>query len=58
VLVLRVEKQRTGESFIVKSFVMFIIMRQSGHVALMGEERTAHSILVWKSKGKRPRGRP
>jgi hypothetical protein len=33
-------------------------MRWTGHVAHMGEERGAHSILVGKPEGKRPLGRP
>ena len=33
-------------------------MRWAGHVARMGEERGAYSVLVGKPKGKRPLGRP
>ena len=33
-------------------------MRWAEHVARMGEERGAYRILVWKSEGKRPLGRP
>jgi hypothetical protein len=33
-------------------------MRWEGHVARMGETRNAYRILVGKSKGKRPLGRP
>jgi hypothetical protein len=33
-------------------------MRQAGHVAYMGEERKVHKVLVGRSKGKRPLGRP
>jgi hypothetical protein len=33
-------------------------MRWAGHVALMGERRGVHSILVGKPEGKRPLGRP
>jgi hypothetical protein len=33
-------------------------MRWEVHVALMGEKRNAYRILVGKSKGKRPLGRP
>jgi transcription termination factor 2 len=33
-------------------------MRWAGHVARMGEKRTAYRILVGKSEGKRPQGRP
>jgi hypothetical protein len=33
-------------------------MRWAGHVALMGEKRNAHGILVGKAEGKRPLGRP
>jgi hypothetical protein len=33
-------------------------MRQAGHVASMGEERKFQEVLVGKSEGKRPLGRP
>jgi hypothetical protein len=33
-------------------------MRWAGHVALMGEERGVHRVLVGKPEGKRPWGRP
>jgi hypothetical protein len=33
-------------------------MRCAGHVARMGEKRTAYRILVGKTEGKRPLGRP
>jgi len=33
-------------------------MRWAGHVAHMGEERWAYSVLVEKQEGKRPLGRP
>jgi hypothetical protein len=33
-------------------------MRWAGHVARMGEKRNAYRILVGKSEGKRPLGRP
>jgi hypothetical protein len=33
-------------------------MRWAGHVALMGEERGVHRVLVGKPEGKRPFGRP
>ena len=33
-------------------------MTWAGHVAHMGEERGAYSVLVGKPEGKRPRGRP
>jgi hypothetical protein len=33
-------------------------MRWAGHVARMGETRNAYRILVGKSEGKRPLGRP
>jgi hypothetical protein len=33
-------------------------MRSTGHVARMGEKRTACRLLVGKSEGKRPLGRP
>jgi len=33
-------------------------MRWAGHVALMGEERGVHRVLVGKPEGKRPLGRP
>jgi hypothetical protein len=33
-------------------------MRWAGHVARMGETRTAYRILVGKPEGKRPLGRP
>jgi hypothetical protein len=32
-------------------------MRWAGHVARMGEDRGAHSVLVGKPEGKRPLGR-
>ena len=34
------------------------IMRWTGHVARMGEERGVHRVLVGKPEGKRPLGRP
>ena len=34
------------------------IMRWAGHVARMGEERGVYWVLVRKSDGKRPLGRP
>jgi hypothetical protein len=33
-------------------------MRWVGHVALMGEERGVHRVLVGKPQGKSPLGRP
>jgi len=33
-------------------------MRWAGHVARMGEERVAYRVLVGKSEGRRPLGRP
>ena len=33
-------------------------MRWAGYVARMGEDRVVHSVLVGKSEGKRPLGRP
>jgi hypothetical protein len=33
-------------------------MRWAGHVACMGEERKVYKVLVEKSEGKRPLGRP
>jgi hypothetical protein len=33
-------------------------MRWAGHVARMGEERNVYRVLVGKSEGKRPLGRP
>jgi hypothetical protein len=33
-------------------------MRWAGHVARMGEKRNAYRILLGKSEGKRPLGRP
>jgi hypothetical protein len=33
-------------------------MRWAGHVALMGEERGVHRVLVGKPEGKGPLGRP
>jgi hypothetical protein len=33
-------------------------VRETGHVALMGEKRNAYRILVAKLEGKRPLGRP
>jgi hypothetical protein len=33
-------------------------MRWAGHVARMGEKRTAYRILVGKPEGRRPLGRP
>jgi hypothetical protein len=34
------------------------IMRWAGHVACMGESRGAYRVLVSKSEGKRPLGKP
>ena len=39
-------------------FVIPIYARWAGHVARMGEERGAYSVLVGKPKGKIPLGRP
>lgn len=33
-------------------------MRWTGHVAHVGEKRTAHKVLVWKSTGRREFARP
>jgi hypothetical protein len=33
-------------------------MRWAGHVARMGEERKVYKVLMGKSEGKRPLGRP
>jgi hypothetical protein len=33
-------------------------LRWAGHVACMGEERNVYRVLVGKSEGKRPLGRP
>jgi len=33
-------------------------MRWAGHVARMGEERGVYRVLVGKSEGRRPLGRP
>jgi hypothetical protein len=33
-------------------------MRWAGHVARMGEERNVYKVLMGKSEGKRPLGRP
>jgi hypothetical protein len=33
-------------------------MRWAGHVVRMGEERRVHMVLVGKTEGKRPLGRP
>jgi hypothetical protein len=33
-------------------------MRRTGHVARLGEERRVYRVLVGKSEGKRPLGRP
>ena len=33
-------------------------MRWAGHVERMGEDRVVHRVLVGKSEGKRPLGRP
>jgi hypothetical protein len=33
-------------------------MRWTGHVALMGEEKRMHSVLMGKPEGKTPLGRP
>ena len=33
-------------------------MRQVGHVALIGDSRDAYRVLVGRSEGKRPSGRP
>jgi hypothetical protein len=34
------------------------LMRWAGHVARMGEERKVYEVLVRKSEGRRPLGRP
>jgi hypothetical protein len=34
------------------------MLRRAGHIARMGEKRTAYRILVGKPEGKRPLGRP
>ena len=33
-------------------------MRWAGHVARMGEGKVVYRVLVWKTEGKRPLGRP
>jgi hypothetical protein len=33
-------------------------MRWAGHVALLGEGRVVHKVLVGKPEGRRPLGRP
>jgi hypothetical protein len=33
-------------------------MKWAGHVARLGEERGVHRVLMGKTEGKRPRGRP
>jgi hypothetical protein len=33
-------------------------LRWAGHVARMGEGRGVYRVLVWRSEGKRPLGRP
>jgi len=38
--------------------IKFRRMRWAGHVARMGEERAVYRVLVGKSEGKRPLGRP
>jgi hypothetical protein len=35
-----------------------IRMRWAGHVARIGEKKEAYSVLIGKSEGKRPLGRP
>ena len=33
-------------------------MSWAGHVARMGEERGVYRVLLWKTEGRRPLGRP
>jgi hypothetical protein len=55
-----------GENYIMRSCMVCTLhpvikarrMRWAGHVACMGEVRGAYSILVGRSEGRRPLGRP
>jgi hypothetical protein len=38
--------------------VIKLRMRWVGHVACKGEERGVYKVLVWRTEGKRPLGRP
>jgi hypothetical protein len=40
------------------SVIKLKIMRWTGHVARMGERKGVYRVLVVRSKGKRPLGRP
>ena len=48
------------QSFLITLYIYIYtyIYRWAGHVARMGEERGAYTILVGKPEGKRPLGRP
>jgi hypothetical protein len=64
------KRQEVVENCIMRSFITCTLlqaliriiksrrMRWAGHVARMGEKRTAYRILVGKPEGKRPLGRP
>ena len=41
-----------------KHFISYCVMRWAGHVARMEEGRGVHKVLVGKTEGKRPLGRP
>jgi hypothetical protein len=41
-----------------KLFFPAMFSKQQGHVAHMGEERKLYKVLVGRSEGKRPLGRP
>ncbi|KAJ4447833.1 hypothetical protein ANN_09841 [Periplaneta americana] len=45
-------------SFVVRSLRNLLRLRWAGHVACMGESRNAYRVLVGRSDGKRPLGRP
>jgi hypothetical protein len=54
-----IEGTYTMRSFITSiRIIMSRRMRWIGHVASIGAKRNAYRILVGKSKGKRPMGRP
>ena len=57
--------QENEESHIMRSYMPKIIrnfksrrLRRAGHVARMEQSRNAYRVLVGKSEGKRPTGRP
>jgi hypothetical protein len=59
----RDEVTGNGENYTIRSLMICgaggkIKMRWAGHVALMWEGRVVHRVLVGKSEGRRPLGRP